>query len=227
MSDSKLSPKRTSLPLAFHARTYQLPVKGQDLPENGLAFSSGPGRSACWWNRNTSSWRTWQRCLVEGWTRWQQPWPKAGTIWNGQLFPRRTVEPPIGAIAGGGWPTPTVQDASNDGGPSQFLRDTIPLNARVRIGDRANPGKLNPDWVERLMGIDPGYTLPEGPPVDTILDPERWRDGSWEEGIPRLTQVKDGRRARLKMLGNAVVPQCVAHLGEMIAIHHRIGQLPF
>ena len=100
------------------------------------------------------------------------------------------------------------------------------LAEEVQIAEQKT-GKLNPDWVERLMGIDPGYTLPEGQPVDTILAPERWRDGSWEEGIPRLTQVKDGRRARLKMLGNAVVPQCVAHLGEMIAIHHRIGQLPF
>ena len=100
------------------------------------------------------------------------------------------------------------------------------LDATVQDAEQKT-GQLNPDWVERLMGIDPGYTLPEGPPVDTILDPERWRDGSWEEGIPRLTQVKDGRRARLKMLGNAVVPQCVAHLGEMIAIHHRISQLPF
>ena len=42
------------------------------------------------------------------------------------------------------WPTPTVQDAKNNGGPSQMKRNTKPLNARVG-------GKLNPTWVEWLM----------------------------------------------------------------------------
>ena len=31
------------------------------------------------------------------------------------------------------WPTPTVQDSENDGGPSQFNRNTVPLNAVVRL----------------------------------------------------------------------------------------------
>lgn len=30
------------------------------------------------------------------------------------------------------WPTPTVQDAHNDGGPSQAKRNTVPLNAAVK-----------------------------------------------------------------------------------------------
>jgi hypothetical protein len=33
------------------------------------------------------------------------------------------------------WPTPTAQDASNDGGPSQQRRHTVPLNAAVKIAD--------------------------------------------------------------------------------------------
>jgi hypothetical protein len=33
------------------------------------------------------------------------------------------------------WPTPTAQDASNDGGPSQLRRNTVPLNAAVKIAD--------------------------------------------------------------------------------------------
>jgi hypothetical protein len=31
------------------------------------------------------------------------------------------------------WPTPTAQDASNDGGPSQFERNSLPLNAAVKL----------------------------------------------------------------------------------------------
>ena len=43
------------------------------------------------------------------------------------------------------WPTPTCQDASNNGGKSQHGRHTKPLNAEVG-------GALNPPWVEWLMG---------------------------------------------------------------------------
>jgi DNA (cytosine-5)-methyltransferase 1 len=37
--------------------------------------------------------------------------------------------------------------------------------------------------------------------------PRRWGDGSWEEGIPRVTTQKKGRTQRLKSLGNSIVPQ--------------------
>jgi hypothetical protein len=49
------------------------------------------------------------------------------------------------------WPTPTVQDASNNGGPSQYLRNSLPLNAVAG-------GALNPTWVEWLMGFPLGWT---------------------------------------------------------------------
>ena len=84
------------------------------------------------------------------------------------------------------YPTPTVQDAENDGGPSQYNRNSIPLNALVKLfptpstmdgierkGMRpsraatnrttgylseAIPGSLNPEWVEWLMGFPVGWT---------------------------------------------------------------------
>jgi len=49
------------------------------------------------------------------------------------------------------WPTPTTQDAKNNGAPSQMERNTKPLNAEVG-------GQLNPDWVEWLMGWPIGWT---------------------------------------------------------------------
>jgi hypothetical protein len=49
------------------------------------------------------------------------------------------------------WPTPTAQDASNNGAPSQSERNKIPLNAVAG-------GKLNPRWVEWLMGWPIGWT---------------------------------------------------------------------
>lgn len=48
-------------------------------------------------------------------------------------------------------PTPTTQDASNNGGPSQHNRNSAPLNAVAG-------GSLNPRWVEWLMGFPEGWT---------------------------------------------------------------------
>ena len=49
------------------------------------------------------------------------------------------------------WPTPTVQDSANNGGPSQLNRNTPPLNAVAG-------GSLNPTWVEWFMGFPEGWT---------------------------------------------------------------------
>ncbi len=49
------------------------------------------------------------------------------------------------------FPTPTTQDASNNGGPSQHKRNSLPLNAVAG-------GPLNPAWVEWLMGFPEGWT---------------------------------------------------------------------
>lgn len=49
------------------------------------------------------------------------------------------------------FPTPTVQDSANNGGPAQMKRNSLPLNAHVG-------GSLNPFWVEWLMGFAPDWT---------------------------------------------------------------------
>ena len=61
-------------------------------------------------------------------------------------------------------PTPTVQDSKNNGGPSQHKRKTKPLNAAIG-------GKLNPTWVEWLMGWPIGHTDCEPLETDKFL---RW-----------------------------------------------------
>lgn len=48
-------------------------------------------------------------------------------------------------------PTLTVQDAENNGPPSQMKRNSLPLNAVVG-------GSLNPTWAEWLMGWPIGWT---------------------------------------------------------------------
>jgi len=66
------------------------------------------------------------------------------------------------------WPTPTTQDASNTAGPSQFRRNSLPLNACVftehgpqdqeKLKQTGNRPVLSPAWVETLMGFPIGWT---------------------------------------------------------------------
>jgi len=78
-----------------------------------------------------------------------------------------------GMAATGKWPTPTMQDAENNGSQSQMKRKTKPLNAEVG-------GALNPTWVEWLMGWPLGWTDLE--PLETDKFPQwlRSHGASWQ-----------------------------------------------
>ena len=65
---------------------------------------------------------------------------------------------------------------------------------------------LNPDWVEKLMGVPPGWTALDG-------NSNEWQNnwsGDWEGNTPRTTDVKKDRVDRIRMLGNGVVPATAA-----------------
>lgn len=109
------------------------------------------------------------------------------------------------------WTTPTVQDGENNGGESQFRRNTLPLNAQAG-------GSLAPEWVEWLMGWPCGWTSLDPLPAGEL---ERWQK-QVEEGtywdvdpansgeVPRLTDIKLHRPARLRATGNGQVPAQLA-----------------
>ena len=59
------------------------------------------------------------------------------------------------------------------------------------FGPQALQGEIPHPNEDDLFGIVPG-----------------WMDGTWEIGIPRLTDKKEYRADRLRLLGNSVVPQC-------------------
>lgn len=126
-------------------------------------------------------------------------------------------------------PTPTAQDAKNATLPrSQAGRDSVPgyllremyatpqardyrtgQSERWENPDRSRNlndqigGSLNPDWVDWLMGFPNGWTNPDVA-SDKTYDPHIWDE---EPDIPRVARGTKHRVARLRTLGNAVVPQ--------------------
>ena len=93
--------------------------------------------------------------------QWMWPTPKAsGQEKLDTLIKRKGVKAAVQhnlTAAVEMWPTPTVNDSKNNAGPSQFRRKGTNLN--VAVAKRgADGGKLNPTWVEWLMGYQEGYT---------------------------------------------------------------------
>lgn len=106
-----------------------------------------------------------------------------GEFWELTMWGQTTAE-----SASGFWPTPTVQDSKNNAAPSQWNRNSDPLNVAVlkwptprtkgmcggtgnwealkrnttieeaRQMGAGNGGVLNPTWVEWLMGWPVGWT---------------------------------------------------------------------
>ena len=126
-----------------------------------------------------------------------------------------TAEPvKVGKFERGLWPTPKSRDFRSGKGTSE-------ANLPKRVGSRDLPellrGKLNPAWVECLMGLPAGWTLPTGSSqradAVALLHHHHWPAGKdqdqrpWEP--PRLQGGPPvrGRPARMVALGNAVVPQ--------------------
>lgn len=64
---------------------------------------------------------------------------------------RRKMGKQISLEAAIKYPTPTAQDAKNNGSQSQMKRNSQPLNAVIG-------GQLNPTWVELLMGWPKNWT---------------------------------------------------------------------
>jgi site-specific DNA-cytosine methylase len=117
-------------------------------------------------------------------------------------------------------PTPTAQDAKNSTlPPSQRGRDSIPGEVIKRQGltnaIEVTGRQLNPEFVEALMGFPIGWTDVE---ADGPL-PEVGLGEAWQ--IPPVAKSVPNRVARIKGLGNAVVPQVAEAIGRAIVAHHR------
>lgn len=95
------------------------------------------------------------------------------------------------------WHTPTRGDGTS--GPG--LHTTRGRSSNLRTDMRVEPGPLNPDWVEWLMGLPVGWTNP---------DCERPEQHSWlrePTSVPRTAHAVEHRKNRLMAIGNALVWQ--------------------
>lgn len=192
------------------------------------------------WNPARDVWETpeTEDLFCEHLDVFSETWPTSGSMRNGTAYALPTSEPATAdgessllptprATRGGSntetvelLPTPTTQDAANNGGPSQHERNT-PLNAlvqRLAWGDYAAAIRRH----ERMLGRPaPSPTEPgrNGKPRLSAAFAE-WMmclPAGWVTDVPGIT-----RNEALKALGNGVVPQQAATaLADMLATLRR------
>jgi hypothetical protein len=133
------------------AKTSAVPDAGQE--------STGPGRDCGerWrellvkYDLDSSSWRT-RRCLFDEALPWSSvTLPRWGMMRGGVCWERLTLGHRTRERGSGLWPTPTAHNAKEGAYPAEYDRKTPTLGARVG-------GKLNPTWIEWLMGWPTGWT---------------------------------------------------------------------
>ncbi len=170
----------TSSPPDSPVRTSQPPGKEQELKVSGQDSGQKSPVLLANYDPNTSSWKTSQRCLVEGWTRFSETWPRSGTMQNGIAFQLPTLAHRTGGTGGGAWPTPTANEdaAGTPDGKMQKMLGNHP-SIRGETPQEWAKGSLSATWVSWLMGYPldwldlDGFQNPEleGLPPEYLTEP--------------------------------------------------------
>jgi hypothetical protein len=145
---------------------------------------------------------------------------------------------PEAVVAATTWPTPghTPWHSTNNRGK---IRENVGTEEEYRAMTAGNFGKLNPDWVEWLMGWPIGWTsldhLPEenmatwvqgmAVTVNRVYGFSGESIGWWDTdpaddentSVPRLVPKAENRVNRLKAIGNGQVPAVAAIAWKLLS----------
>lgn len=131
-------------------------------------------------NRDSSFWKMSLPLLPEEERKWLGKLPKWGMIVDGALYPLRPLEPYTKEKGGSYWPTPMARDWKDSCYNPSRERHSLSLpiavykmyptpdaSARgarknqnghtINLQDVVGSGKLNPDWINWLMGYPTGW----------------------------------------------------------------------
>lgn len=226
----------TSSRVDSHAKTSPVPAKGPASTATGLDCGPRWPGSLARYDPNTCSWKTRQCLLAGGLEEFSATWPRWGMMRDGECWELATPARLISGKESGLWPTPCARDYKG-AGKNGTLRDRLdyatergatksntyatPQSRDFRTGQQSRwedpertrnlndqiGGKLNPNWVEWLMGWPIGWSKPE--PIE--MDWRDWSEDPADSGeIPRVAKGIKKRVSRLKAIGNGQVPAVAA-----------------
>lgn len=123
-------------------------------------------------NRDTSSWKMSPQLSQTALNKLSKTWPSWGMTVDGCVYEHPMSGHRITAIDGLPWPTPTAHNSREAGYPAEHTRKTPTLSARAG-------GKLNPQWVEWLMGWPINHTALKQSETVKSRSKSRQRLPSW------------------------------------------------
>ena len=138
----------------FLAKIFQPLEKGQESMENEVECGEKWRGSFTKYDPDLSLWKTHQCSLLGDLEEFSETWPQWGLMRDGECWEQQTLAHPTNereSGLSGKWPTPTAHNAKEGAFPAEYNRKTLTLAAEVG-------GKLNPSWVEWLMGWPLGWT---------------------------------------------------------------------
>jgi hypothetical protein len=145
-------------------RTYHQPERVLDLMGQGLDYGPRWPGSLARCSPPMSGWKTRQCSLLGGLSEFSGILPRWGMMQDGECFPLLMLEHLTSVSGSGYWDTPCKADAH----PRAYNRNKpytgkgqkhLQAQAYERLTHACVPGgKLNPDWVEWLMGWPLGWT---------------------------------------------------------------------
>jgi len=134
--------------------------------ERMIPGTAGPNASKLFAELSQDSFleKTCQDSLILGTSqKYSGRWPKQGIMQDGLCWEQTMSERPIEGKGSGYWPTPMAHNAKEGAYPAEYRRNSPTLAARVG-------GKLNPTWVEWLMGWPLGWTSLEPLEMDKFQE---------------------------------------------------------
>ncbi len=147
-----------------HAKTLAAPEKARGLAGSAADCGGRWHALLAKYDPNTSLWKTRQCSLTEDLEQFLAIWPRWGLMRGGVCWEQDTLERPTLERDVGLWDTPCKGDAH----PRAYNRNKVYNGAgqkhlQAQAYEKLTPhcvmgGKLNPQWVEWLMGWPMGWT---------------------------------------------------------------------
>jgi hypothetical protein len=171
-SPAKDSSAPTLSAAGSHAKTLATLDSGQELKESKADSGESLRGSFAFFDLDSSSWKTLQRCLDGGWIPFSETFPRSGTLRNGTACQRQPLVRLTGGIASGLLPTLIARDSRTVKGAARSPNSlgAEPLVTVIAEQDGKTSGRLNPTWCEWFMGFPLGWT--ELPALDEVSSPK-------------------------------------------------------
>lgn len=139
------------------AKIYRSQEKVRALMASAAAYGAKSPVLLANYDRATSSWKTSQRCLVEGWAEFSETWPRSGMTRNGIAYQLPTLAHLTDETGCGLLPTPRRSGQSRSW--KAYVREFSRGNLEEVLGEAGYSGWITRQFVEWMMGFPLDWTL--------------------------------------------------------------------